>query len=60
MKVALLGYGTVGVGVRKMLQNASDLEAGPVLVRAGKEKESFQTSDFSSILSDPRCRSLRR
>ncbi len=53
MKVAVLGYGTVGVGVYRMLKNTPGLEAGPVLVRAGKEKESFQTSDLGTILADP-------
>ena len=40
MKVALLGYGTVGVGVRQMLLASPTLEAGPVLVRPGKADES--------------------
>ena len=42
MKVAVLGYGTVGVGVYEMLQAAADLEAGPVLVRPGKEDRPFK------------------
>ena len=37
MKVAVLGYGTVGVGVYEMLVSAKGLECGPVLVRPGKE-----------------------
>ena len=53
MKVAVLGYGTVGVGVYRMLQSTPGLEAGPVLVRPGKEKESFHTSDLGAILADP-------
>ena len=53
MKVAVLGYGTVGVGVYRMLQSIPGLGAGPVLVRPGKEKESFQTSDLGAILADP-------
>lgn len=52
MQVAVLGYGTVGVGVYAMLQNAKGLEPGPVLVRPGKVKERFQTSDLDAILSD--------
>ena len=53
MKVAVLGYGTVGVGVHEMLRSARGLEPGPVLVRPGKERESFHCSSISEILSDP-------
>ena len=52
MQVAVLGYGTVGGGVYAMLQSARGLEPGPVLVRPGKVKEKFQTSDLEAILSD--------
>ena len=53
MKVAVLGYGTVGVGVYEMLQAAKDLEAGPVLVRPGKENEAFKVSSIEKITEDP-------
>ena len=52
MKVAILGFGTVGVGVYEMLKSASDLEAGPVFVRRGKEDAPFKVSDLNLILSD--------
>ncbi|MBQ9664440.1 MAG: homoserine dehydrogenase [Oscillospiraceae bacterium] len=53
MKVAVLGYGTVGVGVYEMLQAAEGLEAGPVLVRPGKENEAFKVSRIEDIVGDP-------
>ena len=53
MKVAVLGYGTVGVGVYEMLCAAEGLEAGPVLVRAGTENEPFKVSDMAAITGDP-------
>ncbi len=53
MKAAVLGYGTVGVGVYEMLRSAEGLEPGPVLVRPGKVRESFQCSSFREILDDP-------
>ena len=53
MKVAVLGFGTVGYGVYEMLKNAEGLEPGPVLVRPGKEDEPFKVSDISVICSDP-------
>lgn len=53
MKVAVLGYGVVGVGVYGMLGRAAGLEPGPVLVRPGKAVEPFQVTDIASIVSDP-------
>ena len=53
MKVAVLGYGTVGVGVYGMLKAAKDLEAGPVLVRPGKKDADFKVCDLQELLSDP-------
>ncbi len=53
MKVAVLGYGTVGVGVYEMLQAAEGLEAGPVLVRPGKEDKAFKVSRIEDITGDP-------
>lgn len=52
MKVAVLGFGTVGVGVYEMLQNASGLEAGPVLVRPGKADKPFKVTSIDDIISD--------
>lgn len=52
MKVAVLGFGTVGYGVYEMLKNAEGLECGPVLVRPGKEDEPFKVSDINAICSD--------
>ena len=42
MKVAILGFGTVGVGVYEMLEKCDGLEPGPVLVRAGKADKPFK------------------
>ena len=52
MKVAVLGYGTVGVGVYEMLQAAEGFEAGPVLVRPGKEDKPFKVSSINAITGD--------
>ena len=52
MKVAVLGYGTVGFGVYEMIKKAEGLEAGPVLVRAGKEDEAFKVSSIEAIVQD--------
>ena len=53
MKVAVLGFGTVGVGVYEMLAGAAGLEQGPVLVRPGKEDQPFKLSRLEEILDDP-------
>ncbi|MCR5577470.1 MAG: homoserine dehydrogenase [Oscillospiraceae bacterium] len=53
MKVAVLGFGTVGVGVYEMLKNAPGLEAGPVLVRPGKVDADFKVSSMEAIAADP-------
>ena len=52
MKVAVLGFGTVGYGVYEMLKKADGLEAGPVLVRPGKDDEDFKVTDIDAIVSD--------
>ena len=52
MKVAVLGYGTVGYGVYEMLKNAEGLEAGPVLVRPGKDDEPFKVTSIDDIVND--------
>ena len=53
MKVAVLGFGTVGVGVYEMLKNAPGLETGPLLVRPGKEDADFKISSMEAILANP-------
>ncbi|MBR0199194.1 MAG: homoserine dehydrogenase [Oscillospiraceae bacterium] len=53
MKTAVLGFGTVGVGVHEMLGKARGLEPGPVLVRPGKEDAPFKVSSMEAIVSDP-------
>ncbi len=53
MKVAVLGYGTVGVGVCRMLASARGLSLGPVLVREGKATEPFHVTSLDDILADP-------
>ena len=53
MKVAVLGYGTVGAGVYEMLHDAAGLEPGPVLVREGKATEPFMVTEIGAVLSDP-------
>ena len=52
MKVAVLGFGTVGVGVWDMLEKAPGLERGLVLVRPGKENEDFKVSSMEAICND--------
>lgn len=52
MKVAVLGYGTVGYGVHEMLKAAPGFEAGPVLVRPGKEDKKFKVSSLEAITAD--------
>ena len=52
MKVAVLGYGTVGVGVYEMLQAAEGFAAGPVLVRRGKDDAPFKVSSIDAITGD--------
>ena len=53
MKTAVLGFGTVGVGVYEMLGKARGLEPGPVLVRPGKEDAPFKVSSMEAIVNDP-------
>ena len=53
MKVALLGFGTVGVGVYGMLDGAYGLEQGPVLVRPGKDDSSFKVTEIEKKVNDP-------
>ena len=53
MKVAVLGFGTVGQGVYEMLHHAKGLEAGPVLVRPGKKDADFKVTTIEAITGDP-------
>ncbi len=53
MKVAVLGFGTVGRGVYEMLGAARGLEQGPVLVRPGKDEQPFMVTDLAAITGDP-------
>ena len=53
MKVAILGYGTIGKGVYDMLKAAPDMEAGPVLVRPGKADAAYKVTDIEKIVNDP-------
>ena len=50
MKVAALGFGTVGQGVYGMLAHSKGLEPGPVLVRAGKDNEPWKVADMNAIV----------
>lgn len=53
MKVAVLGFGTVGQGVYEMLHHAKGLEAGSVLVRPGKDDAAFKVTTIEAITGDP-------
>lgn len=52
MKVAVLGFGTVGRGVYDMLRTCPQFVAGPVLVRPGKADEDFKVDSLDAILKD--------
>lgn len=52
MKVALVGYGTVGKSVYKMLEKAEGLTPGKVLVLPEFYTAPFQTIDYNEILND--------
>ena len=53
MKVAVLGFGVVGVGIWEMLGQAENLEQGPVLVRPGKKDAPWKVETLDEILADP-------
>ena len=53
MKVAVLGFGTVGYGVYEMLKNACGLEPGSVLVRPGKDDSDYKVTSIKQITDDP-------
>ena len=52
MKVSVLGYGTVGVGVCEMIEAAEGLELGKVLVRPGKADKPFKVCSIEEICAD--------
>lgn len=53
MKIAVLGYGTVGKSVCKYIEGDSrDIQIAYVLRRPGKATEPFMTEDFDKILED--------
>lgn len=52
MKVAVLGFGTVGVGVYEMLKASAELEVGSVLVRPGKADAPFKVTAIEDITGD--------
>ena len=53
MKVAVLGFGTVGAGIYEMLSHAEGLEQGPVLVRPGKDDAPFKRTSIEAVLAEP-------
>lgn len=52
MKVAVLGYGTVGRGVYEMICSSDFLEAGPVLVLPFEKTEDFMVTSIDEITGD--------
>jgi len=52
MKIAVLGYGTVGKGVYEMIMRTEGLETGPVLVLPAECTEDFMVTDIRYILED--------
>ena len=52
MKVAILGFGTVGRGVYEMIRGCGDLSCDHVLERPGIFTESFIVNDIEEIVSD--------
>ncbi len=54
LRIALLGYGTVGGGVYEFVQNRQDMEISHVLSRRPRpELHCSVVSDFQEILGDP-------
>ena len=58
MKVSVLGYGTVGVGVCEMIEKAADLELVSVLVRPGKADKPFKVTSIDEIVNDPQVEAV--
>lgn len=52
MKVAVLGFGTVGQGVYEMIGKTSFLQAGPVLVLPKECNKSFMVTSIDEIVND--------
>lgn len=61
MKIAILGFGTVGRGVYEILRqrdtkNTAQLEAAHIFIRKGKEKTlPIMQDDYEAILQDKEC-----
>ena len=53
MKVSVLGFGTVGEGVYRMLESSPGFLPGPVLELPSKATESFMVDNLDTIISDP-------
>ena len=52
MKIAILGFGTVGRGVYEMLEACPLFETGSVLVRPGKADAPFKVDNIEAICND--------
>lgn len=52
MKVALLGFGTVGRGVYEMIEKSSFLKTGPVLVLPKECDKDFMVTSIDEIVDD--------
>ncbi len=52
MKVAVLGFGTVGQGVYEMIEKSSFLETGPVLVLPKECNRDFMVTSIDEIVND--------
>ena len=52
MKVAILGFGTVGQGVWEMIDASRDFETGPVLVLEREVSKPFHVTDIKCITQD--------
>lgn len=61
MKIAILGFGTVGKGIydiieRKDTKDTAQLEVAHIFIRKGKEKTlPIMIDDYEAILQDPSC-----
>ena len=54
MKIALLGYGTVGVGVYRIIEKRTDMQIKYVLdLREFPELGDKLVHDFNTIINDP-------
>ena len=54
MKIAILGYGTVGRGAYEAIKSAADIEVTRILVRRDTDGiQDLQTQDINTILEDP-------